>query len=773
MKNNLQNIPTRNPVHYRTYSRNTEQGKETLEQALKRSLLGIQKLGKLTDEQTQLIKEVFETNQVLPSGRWLWISNTEWIEDPDNYSGAYNCEGIRLEDWSDFALNFDDLHKGCGVGTTITEEEINSLPVIVNSVDFVVASVPGELWNTNLVIKDYWKYDSESNTIYIEVSDTRQGWTKAYQHLLEASSNTDYAGNIKIVIDFGYIRPSGTPIKGFGGVANPDKLVEGFEQVVSVLNKAAKEKRKLNVLEICLLLNIAGFIAVSGNIRRSARINQADKDNELFTTCKDNLWIQDKEGNWIVDKERDVLRFSNHTRLFYSKPTKEEIKEAVVKQYYSSEGAIMYVPNALIRTNIDLLDTKDKQEFFKTRFEISKKIAKDCLAKLLEQYYMKCDISISNEEFEKELNHRFNRINMNPSLVKGTKVFTTTGIYNIEDLENKVFEVITHTEEKALAKCFLSGLDKDIYKITLKSKHFYECTKEHKWIVYRNNELLRLTTDKLIPGDKLPLNKKNTISNFIDNRTYEEGLLAGFVLGDGSFSFRKDAKTPDIYIFVSDQKSSIIPVLEHTLNALGSKAVFRYRERDKGYEFCTRNMSIYNFFQSIEFDYHKEYLPSVLWNSAGEAFIKGFIDGIISSDGCVQTNTLSPRISFSSSKLSLVKELSELLGFYGIKTNLNNERVTLGDFPNNKQYNKQYLSYSLRINKDSSIRFAKLFKLSCYKQQFLDKLKELDETKEYQVITDISLQQEKQDVWDITVYHEDHSFDLAYSVTGNCGEILG
>ena len=408
----LNKVPTRNPVHYRTYSRNTEQGKETLEQALERSLIGIKKLGKLTEEQTQLIKEVFESNQVLPSGRWLWISNTEWIENPENYSGAYNCEGIRTEDWSDFELNFDDLHKGCGVGTTITEEEINNLPVISNTIDLVIASEPGEYWTEGIKIEEYYRY--EKDRVFIEIADTRQSWSKAYRSLLEISSNTELNNKVQVIIDFGYIRPSGTPIKGFGGVANPDKIVEGFQQVVTVLNKAAKEYRKLNVIEICLLYNIAGFIAVSGNIRRSARINQADKNNTLFTTSKDNLWTKDEEGNWIVDKERDVLRYSNHTRLFYSKPTREEIREAVIKQYYSSEGAIMYVPNALIRTNIDLLDTEEKQKYFKNSFEVSKASAKNYLYNLLANRYKELDKAMDSEEFNKELEHRFNRYTFNP-----------------------------------------------------------------------------------------------------------------------------------------------------------------------------------------------------------------------------------------------------------------------------------------------------------------------------------------------------------------------
>lgn len=398
----LNKVPTADPVYYRTYSRVINGRKEHIDETFDRALKGTFKLGKYTPEQEQLIDRNVRNKYVLPSGRWLWVGGTSFVENPENYPSAYNCCGIRLEDWGDFAENFDNLHQGSGVGTTVTQEEISNLPPIVSRINLVVKSEPGEYYNpamqfNNTVIT--WAATTP-NKVYIEVGDTRQGWTLAYTKLFELASKAVEGNCWDVEIDFGYIRPAGTPIKGFGGVANPQQLVPGFTAIAKLLSKAVG--RCLNVVEVVLSLNIAGKIAVAGNIRRSARINQGDYNDTLFKTSKDNLWSQNEEGKWVIDPEKDPLVYANHTRLFYVAPTLEEIREAVEKQYYSGEGAIMYVPEALARTNSDLLVSRGLQVLFMEKYEQNPKYAADLL-----QY-------LDPNMDDKELYHRMHRFNMNP-----------------------------------------------------------------------------------------------------------------------------------------------------------------------------------------------------------------------------------------------------------------------------------------------------------------------------------------------------------------------
>ena len=91
--------PAALPVFYRTYSRMMEDGgRETYEQVTERTIKGISELGKFTPEETTLVREMQEKLKVLPSGRWLWTGGTEWLQNPKNFSGSYNCTSTRRDD---------------------------------------------------------------------------------------------------------------------------------------------------------------------------------------------------------------------------------------------------------------------------------------------------------------------------------------------------------------------------------------------------------------------------------------------------------------------------------------------------------------------------------------------------------------------------------------------------------------------------------------------------------------------------------------------------
>jgi ribonucleotide reductase class II len=178
----------------------------------------------------------------------------------------------------------------------------------------------------------------------VHVGDSRQGWVKSYQTILELSTDDRFTDTVDVVVDLGDVRPAGEKLKGFGGVANPVKLPTLYERCAKILNKAIG--RQLNSVECCLLIDEAAACVVAGNIRRSAGMRQFASDDELATNAKDNLWQQDAAGNWRIDPERDALRMANHTRVFHHKPSLEETAAAVRKQFYSGEGAIQWAGEA-------------------------------------------------------------------------------------------------------------------------------------------------------------------------------------------------------------------------------------------------------------------------------------------------------------------------------------------------------------------------------------------------------------------------------------------
>jgi len=197
------------------------------------------------------------------------------------------------------------------------------------------------------------------------------------------------------------IRPAGESLKGFGGMANPIKVKDLYSRVASLLGKAIG--RKLSTVECCLLIDEAAVTIVAGNIRRSAGMRQFASDDKEAASAKENLWSQDASGNWRIDPEKDALRMANHTRVYHTKPTYQTVLDAVTKQFHSGEGAIQFAPEAIARSNADILkDDELRKEFIEIYSEQGKDEARNW-------------INSSYGPFsEEELDHRMSRYGLNP-----------------------------------------------------------------------------------------------------------------------------------------------------------------------------------------------------------------------------------------------------------------------------------------------------------------------------------------------------------------------
>nr|WP_050757070.1 ribonucleoside-triphosphate reductase, adenosylcobalamin-dependent [Cyanobium sp. PCC 7001] len=357
--------PAANPVFYRTYSRKTSSGRESWHEVAERNLEGLRKLGHLNEAEVQLLRRMQQEQKALPSGRWLWIGGTPWIEQPENFSGAYNCTSTNLVDWEAFGLMMDLAMMGCGTGAIIEPHLIARLPVVLNRLVITgvtdIGSTPPE------ARQEHTSHTVDGNHVHIKVGDTRRGWVDSYQLLLELCSDQRFGspeqpGEIQVSVDLSDVRPVGETLKGFGGMANPVKLRDLYGRVAQILAKALG--RQLTSVECCLLIDEAAVTIVAGNIRRSAGMRQFASDDSAAATAKDNLWQQDSDGNWRIDPERDALRMANHTRVFHTRPSREVVLEAVTKQFQSGEGAIQFAPEAIARSNADLLPTPElRQEF--------------------------------------------------------------------------------------------------------------------------------------------------------------------------------------------------------------------------------------------------------------------------------------------------------------------------------------------------------------------------------------------------------------------------
>lgn len=258
-------VSTANAVFYRSYSRkNQDNGKrETWEETCDRTVNGIAKIGKLDNDEKQLVLDGMLSQTVMLSGRWLWIGGTEWSDKPENFYGAYNCNNTQIVDIESFGLLMNLAMQGCGTGSLLEDKFIENLPVIKNKLTLNVVNSPGAyIFGKEDTI---WSFVND-NEIQIVVGDSRKGWVDAYLRLLKIATEVYIGDHFTVNVDIGNVRAAGKRLKGFGGVANPIKLGDMFLSVAKILNRALG--RKLTATECCLVIDEAASCVVAGNIRR-------------------------------------------------------------------------------------------------------------------------------------------------------------------------------------------------------------------------------------------------------------------------------------------------------------------------------------------------------------------------------------------------------------------------------------------------------------------------------------------------------------------------
>jgi ribonucleotide reductase class II len=396
--------PSADAVFYRTYSRRKPDGqRESFAEAMTRCVDSIAEVGKFDHAEKELVKDQALKQHCFPSGRAFWVAGTEWGAQQKNFSGWYNCTSTNVNDTAAFRHIMELAMMGSGTGAMLEKKNIDALPEIKTKINIVAIEEAGDVLPPDRLEKTEWLTTNTGSTV-IYVGDSREGWVEAYLTLIELATEENLKEEISLIIDLGNVRPAGERLKGFGGTANPIKLEDMFRRVAAILNGAYG--RQLNSVEACLLIDEASACVVAGNIRRSAGMRQFGADDEEAANCKLGLYTQDEEGNWRVDPEKEALRMANHTRCFHDVPDYETVEESIRQQFYSGEGAIQYVPEAIARANADLLNTAEKKAAFISFYQKDQASAAELLEGLGKAMGYDMDM--------KEIEHRLNRYGLNP-----------------------------------------------------------------------------------------------------------------------------------------------------------------------------------------------------------------------------------------------------------------------------------------------------------------------------------------------------------------------
>ena len=355
----------------------------------------------------------------------------------------------------------------------------------------------------------------------------------------------------------------------------------------------------------------------------------------------------------------------------------------------------------------------------------------------------------------------------NPSLAAGTKVLTDQGIVDIEQLEGKRTEVPTLGGEWADAICRRSGDNETLYEVELANGKRYFATEEHKWPVLDDGSYERTKTTEIGEGARLPIEHRKSLQ-YGSRGDHDQGFLVGWLYGDGSVTHRKDGRTQ--YGFTFSEEDATAGVMDRVLDTLEDITGVDYtpnerkRDGEPWYEIHASHAALRNVMSEFGVDKKSEGIPEAIWNDASESFRKGFIDGLFSADGYVDSD--QNRIVLVSAKETLIKDVSDLLGFYGLKTSLRDSEV--------EKWGSTYDRWDLKLSRTQAHKFRETFGLTHEgKSASLAELKTPDRGNVLSDNVEVVAVREADrsgPVWDLRVDDETHTFALSHALTGNCGE---
>jgi ribonucleotide reductase class II len=662
--------PVANPVFFRTYSRKIGDRRESWAEVCDRTITSLKQLGNLNDEEVALISRMQRQLKALSSGRWLWVGGTNWIEQPSNFSGGYNCTSTNVVDWRAFGLMMDLAMMGCGTGAVLEEKYISQLPTIRNHLNISLAGEVGATPPQDR--REVTEVEINGDRVTVYVGDSRRGWVKSYQTLLELSSDDRFTGEVQITVDLSDVRASGEQLKGFGGVANPVKLPGLYERCARVLNKAIG--RKLTSVECCILIDEAAVCIVAGNIRRSAGMRQGASDDNLFAGSKENLWQQDENGNWRIDPERDALRMANHTRVYHHKPTEQECIDAVRKQYYSGEGAIQWAGEAIARASADILTTPELKKEFIQVYEQGEAAAKEWL----QRNYP--------EMPEKEIEHRLERYGLNPCVTADTWVHTGAGARQVKDLIGVQHSTYVNGELFSTTPqgFFFTGI-KPVVKLTTKEGYSLRLTSNHQLLKVTAQTQKKqysewIEAGELESGDRILIHNHRDLQSWHGEGTFAEGWLLGNFVGDGCFhvypaNYSYQAKLRHWGDTQVEMHEYALDLVKNTV-ATASNLTGIYHQRNKYYEIGSAGLAKLANQYGIEQN-HKTITPQI--ERASYEFYQGFLRGLFDADGSVQgSQGKGVSIRLAQSNLSLLEAVQRMLLRVGIASSVYQNRRPAG-----------------------------------------------------------------------------------------------
>ncbi len=214
----------------------------------------------------------------LPPGRGLWMMGTDYIWERGS-AALNNCAFVSTQELAvDFAEPFCFLMdmSMLGVGVAFDTKGAGSVTI--------------------------QKPERKRDEAFV-VDDSKEGWCSLARCILESYTGLRPRPG---KIDYSRIRPLGSPIKSFGGIApGPAPLKECVRNMDTILK--ARIGKPLTSTDITDLMNVVGKCVVSGGVRRTAEMALGAPDDEEYLKLKDPDAGGEKLTAWRWASNNSIL----------------------------------------------------------------------------------------------------------------------------------------------------------------------------------------------------------------------------------------------------------------------------------------------------------------------------------------------------------------------------------------------------------------------------------------------------------------------------------
>ena len=284
---------------------------------------------------------------------------------------------------------------------------------------------------------------------------------------------------------------------------------------------------------------------------------------------------------------------------------------------------------------------------------------------------------------------RFKTVSTNPCcFAKDSDVWVVTkeGIKEIKNITAKDQVWIDSDQVWAKTSGYFDAGLQDVYKVKFSNNEEFLVTGNHKFevtkarrsgtkVVYDKTALVELNS--IEPGDRVSVHVNAvTESQWGKKGTYKEGLILGWLSGDGCLSYKNHTDFwPTLYLPFWDKEHDVADKLLSVVNSLGYGLSLYKNEDGKGNNVMkmassrlTRDLT--EKYEINLWKFKKGFNPFLY--DASEEFISGYLSAYLSADGTVTDVSSQSRYSVQLASVEKVRleQVKNLLLMYGIKSSI-------------------------------------------------------------------------------------------------------